>query len=91
MKQASLRQLEQIPGVGEKIADKLWEIGIHCAGDLKGKDPEKLYQRLCDRCASPVDRCLLYVFRCAVYYVSNKEHEPELLKWWNWKDKKQAT
>jgi hypothetical protein len=21
-----------------------------------------------------------------VYYASNAEHDPELLKWWNWKD-----
>jgi hypothetical protein len=37
--------------------------------------------------ASPVDRCVLYVFRCAVYYANNKTHDPELLKWWNWKDR----
>jgi hypothetical protein len=28
----------------------------------------------------------LYTFRCAVYYASNKRHNPKLLKWWNWKD-----
>jgi hypothetical protein len=33
-----------------------------------------------------VDRCVLYVFRCAVYFASEAEHDPELLKWWNWKD-----
>ncbi|MGA3073400.1 MAG: helix-hairpin-helix domain-containing protein, partial [Bryobacteraceae bacterium] len=30
--------------------------------------------------------CVLYVFRCAVYFASEAEHDPELLKWWNWKD-----
>lgn len=29
-----------------------------------------------------------YVFRCAKYYAVNSEHDPELLKWWNWKDEK---
>jgi hypothetical protein len=33
-----------------------------------------------------MDRCVLYVFRCAVYYAGNSDHDPELLKWWNWKD-----
>jgi hypothetical protein len=28
---------------------------------------------------------VLYVFRCAVYYAGHREHDPELLKWWNWK------
>ncbi|MBC8473125.1 MAG: pathogenicity locus, partial [Planctomycetes bacterium] len=31
--------------------------------------------------------CMLYVLRCAVYYASNTEHDPDLLKWWNWKDR----
>ena len=34
-----------------------------------------------------MDRCVLYVFRCAVYFASESEHDPELLKWWNWKDR----
>jgi Pathogenicity locus len=34
-----------------------------------------------------VDRCVLYVFRAAVYFASNKKHDEEKLKWWNWKDK----
>lgn len=33
----------------------------------------------------PQDRCLLYVFRCAVYYASRAKHDPEVLKWWNWR------
>ncbi|MBP7847311.1 MAG: hypothetical protein KAZ94_04200, partial [Burkholderiales bacterium] len=32
------------------------------------------------------DRCLLYVFRCAVYFAQTTQPQPELLKWWNWKD-----
>jgi hypothetical protein len=40
---------------------------------------------MCEK-AGPQDRCLLYVFRCAVYYASTAAPEPELLKWWSWKD-----
>jgi hypothetical protein len=36
-----------------------------------------------------VDRCLLYVFRCAVYFAEHTRHDPELLKWWNWKDREE--
>jgi hypothetical protein len=32
-------------------------------------------------------RCVLYVFRCAVYFATEKVHDEELLKWWNWQDK----
>ncbi|MEJ2052157.1 MAG: helix-hairpin-helix domain-containing protein, partial [Calditrichota bacterium] len=40
----------------------------------------------CFQSGYKVDRCMLYVFRTAVYYVSNTGHDPEKLKWWNWKD-----
>ena len=79
-------ELMQIPGVGKSIAQDLINIGIHTLADLNGKDPQELY-RLSNNYAGVVqDRCLLYVFRCAVYYVSVEKPEPELLKWWNWKD-----
>ena len=87
MKRSSSKDLEQIPGVGKKIAQDMRNIGIHSVGQLKNRDPEKLYQKLCDFKASPVDRCMLYVLRSAVYYASNAKHNPQLLKWWNWKDK----
>jgi len=36
------------------------------------------------------DRCILYVFRCAVYFAETpaNEQNSEKLKWWNWKDQK---
>ncbi len=87
MESSSLQELEQIPGVGKTIARDMQNIGIHSIDDLKGKQAEQLYDRLCEFKASPVDRCMLYVFRCAIYYASNTDHDPHLLKWENWKDK----
>ncbi|HUS72521.1 MAG TPA: helix-hairpin-helix domain-containing protein [Sedimentisphaerales bacterium] len=88
MKQPSLKDLEQIPGVGKSIARDLRDIGISSVDELKGKEAEKLYKKMCNFKASPVDRCMLYALRCAVYYASNTEHDANLLKWWNWKDKR---
>ena len=88
MRQSALKPLEQIPGVGKSIAQDLRDIGINSVDELKGKEAEKLYKKMCNFKASPVDRCMLYVLRCAGYYASNTEHDPNLLKWWNWKDKK---
>jgi hypothetical protein len=85
-KQAALGDLREIPGVGKKIAQELWNLGCRSVGDLKGADPEDLYRRLCIQQGTQVDRCALYVFRCAVYYASNDEHDPESLQWWHWKD-----
>lgn len=86
MKKASLKDFERIPGVGAKIAEDLWSMGYRSVQDLQGENPEMLYQRLCDHHGARVDRCMLYVFRCAVYFASNENHDPELLKWWHWKD-----
>jgi hypothetical protein len=87
-KETSLKELRSIPGVGKSIANDFFNIGIRKVSDLKGHDPDLLYD-LSNRFAGTVqDRCLLYVFRCAVYFASTPEEnqEKEKLQWWNWKD-----
>ena len=81
-----LKELQIIPGVGPSLAQDLIDLGITKLADLKHKDPEKLYKEHCEQQRQHVDRCVLYVFRCAVYFASESKHNPELLKWWNWKD-----
>ena len=79
--------LQTIPGVGKSIAEDLRNIGIQTVADLKGKNPEKLYE-MSNRFEGKIqDRCLLYVYREAVYFAENPNPNPEKLKWWNWKDK----
>jgi len=85
-KQVVLKEFRKIPGVGKSIAEDLWNLGLRSVSDLKNQDPETLYMSLCAFQRRHVDRCMLYVFRCAVYYASNDVHDAELLKWWNWKD-----
>jgi hypothetical protein len=85
-KRQGMKELQQVPGIGPRIADDLWVMGYHKVTDLKDQDPEALYRRLCAHQGAIVDRCMLYVFRCAVYFASNARHDPALLKWWNWKD-----
>jgi pathogenicity locus Cdd1 protein len=79
-------ELQVIPGVGPSIAADLRRLGIRQVTDLKRADPQKLYDRLCKITNAKQDRCVLYTFRCAVYYASRPVHDPEKLKWWNWKD-----
>jgi hypothetical protein len=84
----ALQELKTIPGVGKSIALDLLDLGIHRVRDLKGRDPERLYQKLNKLRSKHIDRCVLYTFRCAVYFASETRHDPTLLKWWNWKDDK---
>jgi len=76
--------------VGPSIARDLDELGVREVAGLRGRDPEELYERLCALRGQRIDRCVLYVFRSAVYYAGRSVHDPELLKWWNWKDRRNA-
>lgn len=80
-------ELQNIPGVGKSLEQDLLMLGIKKVSDLKNKDPEKLYRKLEKLTNSHQDRCVLYVFRCAVYYAKGGR-DLEGLKWWNWKDAK---
>ena len=84
-----VKKLMKIPGVGKSIANDLINIGIRKISDLKGQTPEVLYDRSNIFAGTVQDKCLLYVFRCAVYFADTPEEnlEQEKLKWWNWKDK----
>lgn len=81
-----LKELRQIPSVGKSVSEDLWDLGIRSIKDLSGQNPEDLYIRYSMIKGKPVDKCMLYSFRCAVYYASHETHDPELLKWWNWKE-----
>lgn len=78
--------LRQIPGIGSSLARDLLGLGIECVSDLKGRDPQALYEQLCHASGQHQDRCVLYTFRCAVYFASTAQPDPEKLKWWHWKD-----
>lgn len=78
-------ELTIIPGVGISIAEDLRRIGITCVSDLKGRDAQELYDHSNIVTGKIQDRCLLYVYRCAVYYADGGR-ESEKLKWWNWKN-----
>ena len=87
MDRTALKELQTIPGVGKSIARDLYNLGYRSVSELKHADPIMMYERLCIQAGKHLDRCLLYTFRCAVYFASTKKHDPKKLKWWNWKDK----
>lgn len=88
-KQASKTDLQRIPGVGPRMEEDLRLLGYRSVADLAGgADAEEMYSRLCRKMGCSIDRCVLYVFREAVYFAGREKHDPELLKWWNWSDDK---
>ncbi|MES2299272.1 MAG: helix-hairpin-helix domain-containing protein [Pseudomonadota bacterium] len=83
---AALTDLRRIPGVGKSIAQDLYTQGFRSVDELKGCDAQAMYERQCEIQGCHVDRCWLYVARCAIYFAETKRPEPDKLKWWNWKD-----
>ena len=82
-----MSDLQSIPGVGPAVETALMSLGLGCVDQLADRDPEQLYRQLCSDRGETVDRCVLYVFRCAVYFAREEQHDAELLKWWNWKSR----
>ncbi len=81
-------ELQRLPAVGPSIAADLRRLGVKSVRDLARRDPERLYARLCELTSTRQDPCVLYTFRCAVYAARTERPEPELLKWWTWKNRR---
>jgi len=90
-RRASADPLQAIPGVGPSIARDLRELGVRRVADLKGRDPERLYHRLSAMRGVRQDPCVLYTFRCAVYFASTARPDSRRLKWWWWKDRRASS
>lgn len=82
----SKSDFQNIPGVGPNMEKHLLLLGYKSISDLKGENPEQMYENDKLIHGENLDRCVLYVYRLAVYYANNQVHEVEKLKWWNWKD-----
>lgn len=82
-----LRNFREIPSVGKACSLDFWNIGLRNIADLKGQNPKILYDRLNMITGMTHDICMLYTFRCAVYFATESDHDEAKLKWWYWKDK----
>jgi hypothetical protein len=88
----SLKDLRRIPGIGKSIAIDLYDLGYRSVSDLKGQDAEEMFVRHNDFRGQVQDICLLYTFRCAVYFANTYGdlQDPEKLKWLYWMDEKKT-
>ena len=65
-KMTNKNSLLQIPWVWKTVAQDLMNLGITKVEDLRGRDPEELYQLHNKYRESVQDRCMLYTFRCGL-------------------------
>ena len=78
-------ELRRAPGIGPSLARDLHDVGVHTLASLARRNPERLYERLCEIRGQRQDPCVLYAFRCAVYFARTPKPKSELLLWWRWK------
>lgn len=79
--------LQSLPSIGPSLARDLTDLGFYSPSDLRGQDPERMFDDLCKLRGEKVDRCVLYCFRCAVHAATSNDCDPELRKWWKWKER----
>lgn len=78
--------IAKIPGIEPSAVEALAKFGYTRTTQIKGADAEDMYYRYCIETGEVEDKCLLYQFRCAVYYSTVKKPDPKKLRWWYWKD-----
>jgi hypothetical protein len=78
--------LTAIPNVGPAIARKLERLEISGVEDLRGRDGEELFERLCALEGRRLDPCLLDTFVAAVDYAGGAPARP----WWEYSRERKA-
>jgi hypothetical protein len=74
----NVKYFEEIPNVGKATAKDFLLIGIKEPIELAGKDPYKLFEKLCDCTSIRHDPCVIDVFISAVKYMEGGSAK----KWW---------
>ena len=74
----NVSKLIELPNIGKAMVKDLQLIGIDRPNQLIGKDPYKLYLKLCETTGSRHDPCVLDTFMSAVHFMDSGEARP----WW---------
>lgn len=72
--------LTTIPNVGPAVARRLVRLGIAAPEELRGRDPEELFERTCLLEGRREDPCLLDTFTAAVAFADGEPARP----WWHY-------
>ncbi|MDM5272710.1 helix-hairpin-helix domain-containing protein [Sulfurovum sp. zt1-1] len=78
------RELTDLPNIGRSLANDLKLIGIDIPEKLEGKDPHKLYQKLCEMTGKRQDPCVLDTFMSIIDFMNGGE--PKV--WWSYTDER---
>jgi nucleotidyltransferase/DNA polymerase involved in DNA repair len=84
------RGLQDLVSVGPAMVRDFKLLGIHTVAQLSRRNPEKLYEKLCEMTGRAHDICCLDVFRAAVAQARNPRLPVDQCQWWHWSRKRKA-
>ena len=84
------RRLADLVSVGPAMVRDFNLLGIHTVAQLSRRNPEKLYEKLCEITEQAQDVCCLDVFRAAVAQAKNPRLPAKQCQWWYWSRQRRA-
>jgi Pathogenicity locus len=84
------RKLGDLVSVGPAMLRDFELLGIASVAQLSKRNPERIYEKLCQIKRQPQDICCLDVFRAAVSQARNPRLPAERCQWWYWSRRRKA-
>jgi hypothetical protein len=84
------RELGDLVSIGPAMLRDFELLGIANVAQLSKRNPEKLYEKLCQITGQPQDICCLDVFRAAVAQAQNPQLPLDQRQWWYWSRRRKA-
>lgn len=84
------RRLQDLVSVGPAMVRDFNLLGIRTVAQLSRRNPEKLYEKLCEITGQAQDICCLDVFQSAVAQARDPLLPAEQRQWWYWSRKRKA-
>lgn len=81
---AALADFQRLGSIGLEMARDFVALGYERVGDLVGRDPVELYDRLSQISGSRQDPCVEDALRCAIAQAEDPRLPGELRDWWKW-------
>jgi hypothetical protein len=89
-RQTPQRRMEDLVSVGPAMVRDFEMLGVRSVAQLARRNPEKLYERLCEITCQSQDVCVLDVFRAAVAQARDPRLPIERAQWWYWSRRRKA-
>ena len=85
------QQLSDLVSIGPAMLRDFELLGVRTVAQLARRNPEKMYEKLCQVTGQTQDICCLDVFRAAVAQAKNPNLPIEQRLWWHWSRKRKAS